>query len=359
MLHRPIETTAFIGGCATKNNLSTQKGLGCIRVPIRAVKTRIPVKIHCSFSSQSREAAMRRLLASCLAIGAICFVAWTANEAKMIAVGDSGSDPAALKADQALQLALRNKNAKAVGVLLDKQFTWTNEAGQTRSGEQFLRDSAAGGASNDTEYADVKARDYGQLAIVTGTGVRQGHADAFFMRIWVKRPAGWRLLAHQSTGVLVKGASSQQAPAAGNGATAAPDCENPCRIVPFTPKTAGQREVVRAYQSVETAVTSHDARTWAYHVADEFVGIGRRYTGTPDTKQQRVGQIGSGSGSVTLPKMVSLRVFVFGDAAIMIADHQPDGERPFHVIRAWVKRDGRWQLFHRQETTIERTAGAP
>jgi hypothetical protein len=302
---------------------------------------------------------VRRHLATCLVIGAICFAAWTASRAKMTAVGDNGSDPAALKVDQALQLALRSKNAKAVGVLLDKQFTWTNEAGQTQSGEQFLRHSEASGAGNDTEYADVKARDYGQLAIVTGRGVRKGHADVFFVRIWVKRPAGWRMLAHQSTGIVAKGTSIQQPPAAGNAATSTPDCENPCRTVPFKPGTADQGEVVKAYQSVETAVTSHDARTWAYHVADEFVGIGRRYTGAADTKQQRVAQIGEGSGSVTLPKMVSLQVFVFGDASIMIANHQPDGERPFHVIRAWVKRDGRWQLFHRQETTIEETVGTP
>ena len=109
---------------------------------------------------------------------------------------------------------------------------------------------------------------------------------------------------------------------------------------------------------METAVTSHDAPTWAYHVADEFVGIGRRYTGTPDTKAARVGQIGIVSNRVILPKMLSLQVYVFGDAAIMIADHQPTGERPYSVIRVWVNRDGRWQLFHRQETTIEQSAGS-
>jgi hypothetical protein len=56
--------------------------------------------------------------------------------------------------------------------------------------------------------------------------------------------------------------------------------------------------------------------------------------------------------------MVSGDVYVFGDAGIILADHQPVGEPPFHVIRVWVNRDGRWQLFHRQETTIQKPAGA-
>jgi hypothetical protein len=124
------------------------------------------------------------------------------------------------------------------------------------------------------------------------------------------------------------------------------------------PKTAAQKEVVKAYQDVETAVTSHDAKTWADHVADEFVGIGRRYAGSPDTKAGRVGQIGIVTNRVVLPKMLWGEAYVFGNAAIIIADHQPAGEPPYHVIRVWVNRDGRWQLFHRQETTIKGTPPA-
>jgi len=307
----------------------------------------------------SRGAAVKRLVGWFFVISAICLRIWAANAGEALAAGSGNNNPAVLKADQTLQLALKEGNEKAVGTLLDKQFTWTNEAGQTRPRAQFLRDSRTPAQNSDIEYNDMEARDYGQLAIVRGLGAHGGHAERFFVRIWVKRPAGWRLFAQQSTGVLPKGASSQQPPPVGNVGTDAPDCENPCRSVPFIPKTADQQEVVKAYQSVETAVTKHDAATWAYHVAEEFKGIGRRYTGKPDTKTERVAQIGQpGSGSVILPRMVSLQVFTFGDAAIMIADHQPSGEQPFHVIRAWVKRDGRWQLFHRQETTIEHATDA-
>jgi hypothetical protein len=300
---------------------------------------------------------MRRSLASFFFLSAIGFGAWTATRPITFAAEGAG-DAAVLQTDNALQLALRKKDVKAAGALLDQQFTWTNEAGQTLMRGQFLQDAAAGTAVGDTEYTDVKARDYGQLAIVTGIGKRTGHKGTFFARVWVKRPAGWLLLTHQDTAVLEKKPAAPTAPATGKGGGGggASDCENPCRMVPVEPKNAGQREMVKAYQAVETAVVSHDAKTWADHVADEFVGIGRQYTGSPDTKAGRVGQIGITSNRVILPKMLWGEAFVFGDAAIIIADHQPVGEPPYHVIRVWVNRDGRWQLFHRQETTIK---GAP
>ena len=301
---------------------------------------------------------MKQLLATSLVIGAICFSVWAESSIKAVAEGSTGGDAAALQADHALQQALAKKDANAAGSLLDQDFTWTNEAGQTTKRAQFLKDAGVGQADSGTEYADLKARDYGQLAIITGTGVRQGKPRTFFARIWVKGRPGWLLLVHQDTGILAQSSSSQPAPAPASATSDTTDCENPCRSVPYTAKTADQGEVVKAYQAVETAVTSHDAQTWAYHVADEFVGIGRRYFGTPDTKAGRVGQIGIVSNRVILPKMLWLQVFVFGDAAIMIADHQPAGEQPYHVIRVWVNRDGRWQLFHRQETTIEQTTNA-
>ena len=67
---------------------------------------------------------MRRLLASFFMIGAICFATWTGNGAIAFAA-EGGGDATALQADNALQLALRKKDAKAVSALLDRQFSWT------------------------------------------------------------------------------------------------------------------------------------------------------------------------------------------------------------------------------------------
>ncbi len=297
---------------------------------------------------------MKRFLTASLLLGAIGFAAWTSSRMTTLAA-DAGNETAVLAADNSLQVALKHKDAKAAGALLDQNFSWTNENGMTRKKVQFLQEAATGAAIGDTEYNNIKAHDYGELVLVTGVGKRTGHAGTFFARVWVKRPAGWMLLTHQDTPILTKGAPTQQG-AGGKGAADAGDCENPCKTVPIVTKTAEQKDVVNAYQVVETAVVSHDERTWAAHVADEFVGIGRRYLGMPDTKAERVGQIGIGKGKVVLPKMLSGEVYVFGNAGIIIAEHQPAGEPPYHVIRVWVNREGRWQLFHRQETTIQKAA---
>jgi hypothetical protein len=295
---------------------------------------------------------MRRLAVSVFLVSAICFALWTSSRPVAYA-DDSGGAAEVSQADTALQLALRKKDTKAVGALLDQQFSWTTESGQTLTSAQFLKDAAAGTAVGDTEYNNVKARDYGKLAVVTGIGKRTGHSGTFFARVWVKRADGWLLLTHQDTPILEKKPSVKTAAAPGKAGAADSDCENPCRTVPYEPKSASAKEVLKAYQAVETAVVGHDAKTWAYYVADEFVGIGRQYTGIPDEKALRVGQIGIAYNHVSIPKMLKGEAFVFGDAAILIADHQPVGEPPYHVIRVWVNRDGRWQLFHRQETTIK------
>jgi hypothetical protein len=299
---------------------------------------------------------MRRLFAFCIVIGAFFLVTSTAKTATTNDTIAVAGDSTALQADQALQQYLKKKDAKSAGTLLDQDFSWTNEQGQTRRKAQFLKDAVGGSTDSDTEYADTKAREYGQLAVVTGTSVQKSKDRTFFARVWVKRSGGWLLLTHQDTGIVAKDSPNPQPPAAASSQPAATDCENPCRTLPYKPKEPDKAAVVKAYQDVETAVTSHDAKTWADHVADEFVGIGRRYTGTPDTKSGRVGQIGIVSNRVVLPKMLWGEAYVFGDAAIIIADHQPVGEPPYRVIRVWVNRDGRWQLFHRQETTIQKTA---
>jgi hypothetical protein len=293
---------------------------------------------------------MKRLFVSCILAGMVAWAAGTAGQREALAA--EGSEAAVLKADQALQSAIASKNGKAAGMLLDSQFTWTNESGKTRKAAQFLKDVSSGTPDGGTSYSNLKAADYGQLAVVTGTGKSAGHANTFFARVWVKGPAGWRLLTHQDTAILAKAPAAQSA-APAKDAAAPVDCENPCRTLPVSPKTQDERDVFSAYQAVETAVTSHDPKTWADHVANEFVGIGRQFTGTPDTKAARVGQIGVVSNRVVLPKMLRGEAFVFGNAAIILADHQPVGEPPYHVIRVWVNRDGRWQLFHRQETTIQ------
>ena len=65
---------------------------------------------------------------------------------------EGSQEDAVLQADTSLQVALKHKDAKAAGALLDQDFTWTNESGMTRKKAQFLTDAASGALIGDTEY---------------------------------------------------------------------------------------------------------------------------------------------------------------------------------------------------------------
>src|SRR5882672_8609978 len=112
--------------------------------------------------------AVKRLVANFFVISAICLSLWATNAGEALAEGGGKTDPAVLKADQTLQSAVKKGDEKAVGALLDEQFTSTNEAGQTLGRAQFLRDSKTAVKNTDIEYTDVEAPDFGQLAVVRG-----------------------------------------------------------------------------------------------------------------------------------------------------------------------------------------------
>src|SRR5260370_25930954 len=85
-------------------------------------------------------------------------------------------------------------------------------------------------------------------------------------RIWAKRPAGWRLLVYHEVAL-----GQQAAAAAGPGVS---DCQNPCKTVPFKPKTEAEQAIIASWQALETGVTNHDASAWSPPIAEEFVMLG-------------------------------------------------------------------------------------
>ena len=84
------------------------------------------------------------------------------------------------------------------------------------------------------------------------------------VRIWVHDQSAWRLLAAQETTL------SEIATPPKNDAT---ECENPCKTIPYSPKNDSEKDIIASWQALETAVTHHDAKVWASHIADEFVII--------------------------------------------------------------------------------------
>lgn len=162
---------------------------------------------------------MRRFATRALAVGVAFGGMLVALASKTVPAAED--DQAVLQADHALVQALGKADKTAVGELLDANFTWTDSDGKTQDKAQVLQALPAL-AIGDQSGLDVKERTYGQVGAVTAS-----RGKTYVLRVWVKRPAGWRALVYHQVRL------SEQPPTAGG--SGVNDCENPCKTVPYKP----------------------------------------------------------------------------------------------------------------------------
>jgi hypothetical protein len=253
----------------------------------------------------------------------------------------AGDDQYFLQADHEFVQAVGKGDAAAVGKVLDADFTWTDADGKTRTRAEVLTSLPTPALGNEIG-AQVKPRIYGQVG-----AVMSGRDKTNVLRIWVKRPAGWRLLVYHE---VILGRQAQ-APA-GPGVK---ECENPCKTVPYKPRNEAEQGIIASWQALETGVTNHDAAAWAPHIADEFVMLGSS-NDHPLAKADRIATLNlqkqTGFASAPAP-LVSAQMFDFGDAVVMICHHQPHAGKPVHVSRLWIKRNGQWVMSISYQTTVQ------
>ena len=253
---------------------------------------------------------------------------------------DSAANDAGLtKAEQIFAQDLEQANISDLSTILDNDFTWTDSAGKTRGKAQVLTDVKNEGAVSDME--NVGQRVYGDVGVITASS-----GKLHTLRVWVKKSGQWRLLVYHDATLVAKAQ-----PPAGSGIT---DCENPCKSLPYRPKNPDEQGVISSWQALETAVTAHDAQGWAPHISDEFT-LTNSNNDHVMTKADRMAildkQKSTGVGSAPSP-LVSGSMFDFPDAIVMTAQHQTGNNKPTHVTRVWIKRDGSWQMAISQQTTI-------
>ena len=267
------------------------------------------------------------------------------------AAPSADNDSVVLRSDRSLSRALAKPDKAAVGALLDSMFAWTDSDGKTRTKSETLQDLAAFSSDNAAD-ADVKSHFYGQLAFVYGI-----HHDARFVRIWVLRPAGWRMFVDLDTPV-----PSEHRPAAlpraNDGATG--DCDNPCRTLPYKPMTAADKAVLAEWQKTKVDEWRPNAADWATHIADEFMIINN---GSARNKPERVAlaekEQAAGIGAPGAP-ILSMNMYDFANAVVMISHHVPyQGGKPYYNVRVFVNRDGHWPLVWSQQTTIQSARRLP
>jgi len=236
------------------------------------------------------------------------------------------------KADQALFRGLSQASTAAVGRLLDPKFTWTDVEGRTLGLKAVLKGPPKPGAQVG---ANLALHLYGDVAVIT-TELEHIHT----LRVWVKGNTGWRALLYQE--VKVEDASS------GTVKKIESDCDNPCHTIPYTPRTAAERDVIASWQALESAVAKGDATAWATHVADEFTVVSGARVEDKATRMAAVGRGGSAP-----PPLVSATLYDFNDAVVMTCLHQPYLGKPVHISRVWIKREGAWLLAVSYQTVVQ------
>lgn len=240
--------------------------------------------------------------------------------------------------DQELLKAITKRNIKAVGQFLDADFTWTDSQGRTLTRSQVLEKLPVPALGDESQVNELEQIN-DQIVIH-----RSERGKIYVLRVWVKRPAGWRALVYQEV---------SQAGAPPHGDSGAPSCENPCKIVPFKPKTEDEREVIHAYQQVESAVAAHDSAAWGAHIADEFFAVTSNSDHPTDKPTRMAGLDQQKEGGIAPFPLVSARMFKFGDTMVMTSRQQPQHDKGLHVTRIWMKRNGRWQEVFSYQTTIQ------
>ena len=253
------------------------------------------------------------------------------------AFADDQQDLAA--ANKALMQAAANSDGDAADRWLDAAFTATDSFGRTESRAEALQDNQT---FTDVPSGNPQMRLYGDVGVFTAEKDKR-----HVMMIWVKRAEGWRALVYHE----VKQADA--APAAGG--PGSNDCTNPCKTVPYKPKNADEQGVITSWQQLETAVTGHDSKEWARHVADEFVVISSG-SDKPVFKADRMAvldrQKQTNAPSAPVP-LVSAEMFDFPNTIVMLCNHKRAEGKPTRVTRVWVKRGGMWQMAYSFQTTVQ------
>ena len=270
-----------------------------------------------------------------------------------------GSSPVAAAtaadADKAFVAAVTKADSRRTDSLLDGEFTWTDRTGKTREKAAVVRDLDALARSSDT---DVNVAEHGKVVLIRGRHAVPGQQTAVrFARVWVQRPSGWKLLAYQETTQAEK--APQKRAGFGSPSGGAPvSCDNPCKTVPYQPAGAAEQEIVSMWQAVERTVLTNDVDAWIPNFTDDFLFV-TPDGGEPLNKADRVAMIKElkRTNTTLIPaEVVSMKVWVLGDSAVMCSEHKPLHGRTLHVTRVLVKQGGHWQIAFGQQTAVEDSA---
>jgi hypothetical protein len=288
-----------------------------------------------------------RLISSTIAIGFAVVLAVVLPPRGATAADTD--EQVAIAADQAFLAALARHDNKTAAAMLHPDLSWITAEGEllARAGTVAALGTVAASAKQE---ADVQRHFYGRLATVRGA-----HDGMRFLRVWAQAGRKWWLFAMIDTPVVPSERASVEAQQGGG------ECDNPCRTVPFKPKTAMDKAILATWQETKMIEWKPNAAAWARDIGEEFMIVNNT---TIRTRAEREviarRQEASGVGTPGDP-ILTMSIRDFGkDAAVMLSRHVPvRGGKPYNNIRVWVLRDNRWQLTISQQSQIKSAAPLP
>lgn len=200
--------------------------------------------------------------------------------------------------------------------------------------------------ADDEGETDVEVRNYGRVERVLGI-----HHKTRFAHIWVKRDAGWEALVYLDTPIpAVESSITPRPPTAAD-----KECENPCKTLPYKPKTASEQAVLETWFRLKNDEWHPNPEDWAALADDDHVTITPRFY---MPKAQHVALLAGerdtyGLAPTTAPA-ISVRLFDFGNAVVMTALHGRDPAKPSTwVLRLFVNRGAGWKIALSDQTNIK------
>lgn len=174
--------------------------------------------------------------------------------------------------------------------------------------------------------------------------------DPRYTHIWVKRPAGWRALIFFDVAMNPPGSEPAPNPRPDLADPAATtNCVNPCKTLPYTPKTVQEKEALRSWQTqkdTESIPNSQEAiNAWETRTADDGVIL----SATSHTHyiiswrlQDLIRMWRNGIRAPGGPFVISMHAWTFGDDCVIYTALQHPSEHvtnsTTYAVRIWVKK---------------------
>jgi hypothetical protein len=247
-------------------------------------------------------------------------------------------------ADDVFIQAISESDHQRLTQVLDNDFSWIGKKGEVLHRADLLVDIPKGSRVSD-EGREFRIFSGTVAAVLTQSG--QFHT----LRLWVKRKAGWRILAYHAVNQL----PAPPEPHAGQ-----TECNNPCKSLPYKSLNATEAAVISSWQALESNVTSHDSAAWATHVSDDFIQVSSNSDRVLDksARMKVIDQQKSSDAGAAPPPLASARFDDLGQVVVMHALNNPLVGKPILVTRIWINRDGRWVMSVSFQTAIQSAGDA-